>query len=154
MKFFAAAILAFGASAIRLAEEEEKKEELPHEPPTCPEFDLDFAKKALESAENFVAAINMDDDEFVTTQEVFNALWCMHEWELISECDGRQAYKEFEEHAGEDAKVSVADAVAAAQKEFDEGHMPELPTEAPAEAPAEALTVDPVETTTEATKAE
>ena len=157
MKFFAAAILAFGASAIRLAEEEKKEEhehELPHEPPTCPEFDLAFVTEALSSAEAFVASINTNGDEFVNTQEVFNALWCMHEWELISECDGIKAYEEFQEHAGEEAKVPVADAVAAVQKEFDDGHMPQPPAEAPADppadAPTEALTVDPIENTTEA----
>ena len=70
MKFFAAAILAFGASAIRLAEEEKKEEhehELPHEPPTCPEFDLAFVTEALSSAEAFVASINTNGDEFVNT---------------------------------------------------------------------------------------
>ena len=126
MKFFAAAILAFGASAIRLEEEK-----LPHEPPTCPAFDLAFAQNALASAANFVASVNTDGDDSVSTKEVFDALWCIHEWKLATKEEAVSAYEDFQDAAGADGKVAVADAIEAIQKEMDAGKMAKAPTAAP-----------------------
>ena len=123
MKMYAAALLALGTAAMQLSDDTEGhpvdgegNRVLPHEAPTCPAppSAAEFAA-ATASPEAFATVIdsaNADQvaDGTITEREVFNALYCLVEWEGLTEEEAWAAFDGFQEAHGAGGEVSVEDA--------------------------------------------
>ena len=112
MKFFAAALLAIGATAISL----QGTDKLPFPAPTkCPEKPTLEDLKAA-TPEQVFDVVDADKSGAVSLQEAFNALYCLNSWDYLSEADAKTAYSEVKKAAGADGSLTKAEAGKAAAK--------------------------------------
>ena len=115
MKFYAAALLALGAAAMKLAHETDAdgNRALPHEAPDCGEPpSQEDAEAAFASPEAFAAVVDTANaegvaDGMISEREAFNALYCLVEWGALEEEEAWEAFDGFQEAYGAGGSVSV-----------------------------------------------
>ena len=84
----------------------------------------------LAGADALLATVNENDDDFISTKEVWDLTWCLMEYGIIDEKRRKEEYEAFQGVASPDGTVPKADALAYLQAEFDAGNI-HVPTYLP-----------------------
>ena len=114
MKFYAAALLALSAAAIKVADLDAEIDKMMETPPTCPPEPSQADQDAAEdNPEAVFDLIDQDGSGKIDAREGFEALYCAASYGWISEEDARGVFKYLAKFAGDDEELSKDEAKAA-----------------------------------------
>ena len=114
MKFYAAALLALSAAAVKVADLDAEIDAMMKTPPTCgDEPSKADQDKGKDNPEAVFDMIDADGSGGISAQEGFDALYCAASWGWISEDEARMAFKYLAGFAGDDGELQKDEAKAA-----------------------------------------